>query len=148
MVIEKHIGRPTKLTPELQEKIVGHVKNCNYPSTSAVACGVDESTFYRWMNRAQEGEEPYASFAIAVKKAEAESQVDLVGIVRKAAPDKWQAGMTLAERRWPEQFAQVERSAGNQSDLARGIEILGKLAEMVRPKVIEGEVKEIKEGTD
>ena len=75
------VGRPSKLTPELCERIVGRVLRGVDPDTAAQAEGVDGSTYRRWMKQAREdesGESPHAVFALAVARACAESESELV----------------------------------------------------------------------
>jgi len=48
----KKIGRPTKLSPETQEKIVTCVAAGNYIDVAAAYAGVAKSTVYEWMSRA------------------------------------------------------------------------------------------------
>ena len=44
-------GRPTKLTPDLQAKIVEALKAGNYAEVAARHVGIASSTFYDWMKR-------------------------------------------------------------------------------------------------
>ena len=46
-------GRPSKLTPEVQEKIVTAIRAGNYAQVAAVYAGIGERTFYRWMERGE-----------------------------------------------------------------------------------------------
>jgi len=144
--VGKRIGRPTKLTPELQERICKYIADGNYITTSCQACGISFQVYRDWLARAETGEKLYVDFADATKKAEAECQAKLAKYVTDAAPKSWQAAMTMLERRWPEQYARMDRASyGNVEQLAKGIELLGRLAELATPKpaIIEGEVKQI-----
>jgi hypothetical protein len=101
------MGRPTKLTPELQKKIVKLVRDGNYFETAAQAAGIAKSTLYDWLKRGEAGEEPFAEFSNALKKAEAEAEVDVVATIRAGLRDapQWQSAMTFAERRWASRYA-------------------------------------------
>jgi transposase len=79
------VGRPTKLTDELRDEIVALVEVGNFPETAAEACGVDRSTFYRWKNRGDDGEEPYRDFCDAIARARAKAKVDLLATVQTHA---------------------------------------------------------------
>jgi transposase-like protein len=57
------MARPTKLTPELREKIAALVREGNYAGTAAVACGIAESTFYDWMRRGEGSKGGFANCA-------------------------------------------------------------------------------------
>jgi hypothetical protein len=47
-------GRKTRLTPELIEAIAKRIKVGTYPYIAAAACGIPKSTYFRWMQRAEE----------------------------------------------------------------------------------------------
>jgi transposase len=97
------MGRPTKLTPELQKRIVKLVRDGNYIETAAIAAGITKQTFYNWMERGKAGEEPFAEFFDALKRAEAEAEAEIAATVRAGLRDapQWQSAMTFLERRWP-----------------------------------------------
>ena len=99
-------GRPPKLTPEIQERIVLAVRAGNYLSVSARAAGVHESTLYRWLERGRgpAGREPYRSFCEALKEAEAAAEVHAVATIRQQMPSQWTAAMTFLERRFPDRW--------------------------------------------
>lgn len=95
-------GRPTKLTPALQARVVKAVAEGNYGDTAAEAAGIDRGTFCRWMRRGRDGEEPYAAFAEAIACARAKAETKLVRTVNKSgAPGaQW-----LLERTRPKRFS-------------------------------------------
>ena len=109
-------GRPLLLTPELQDKICGLIAAGNYIKTSCLASGIDQRTYEYWnaQGRRDEAEgienSVYVRFLRATKEAEMVSQTSLVSYVAKAAPSNWIAAMTLAERRWPEEFGRRDRN--------------------------------------
>lgn len=81
-------GRPTKLTPELQEFLCSKIRK-SLPLTTA--CDIAElgwSTFLEWMQRGDAGESPYKEFAGAVKKAKGEAQEFWIDILNSATVDK------------------------------------------------------------
>jgi len=94
-------GRPTKLTPTTQDRIIELVKAGNYAETAAQVAGIDESTFYRWMQQG-EGEKarhPYKGFRKAILEAKAESEARMVMVIQKAGFDgSWQAAAWYLER--------------------------------------------------
>ena len=66
------MARPTKLTSAVQDRVVAAIRAGNYPEAAARSAGISESTFYRWMARAElEASGPYRSFREAVVLAEA-----------------------------------------------------------------------------
>jgi len=102
-----NIGRKTKLTARLERKIVKYVKAGNYVKTVCQAVDIEESTFYRWLQRAERGEEPFASFASRLYRAKSIAEIALVNKVMKAAKDPkyWKAAAFMLERTRPENFS-------------------------------------------
>jgi hypothetical protein len=89
---------------------VAAIRAGNYAIVAAQAAGVHPSTFFNWMKRgAVEKDGIFRELFDAVKKAEAEGEATLVGIVRKAAPKNWQAAMTILERKYPKRWARWQR---------------------------------------
>ena len=106
------MGRPTKLTPEVQERIVQALRAGNYQETAAAYAGIGESTFYEWMERGRD--EPgsvYSEFVEAVTKAKADAEVRDVALIDKAATDgSWQAAAWKLERKFPHRWGRVNRT--------------------------------------
>ncbi len=103
-------GRTTKLTPEVQEKIVSAIRAGNYANVAAEYAGIGERTFYRWLQQGSEEEQGiYGQFRQAVKTAERESEVRAVAIIQKHMDDNWQAAMTYLERKHPSRWGRRDR---------------------------------------
>ena len=104
------VGRRSKLTPEVQEKVVSAIRAGNYANVSAEYAGISERTFYRWLQRGQEAKSGrYRQFWLSVKKAESESEVRAVAIVQKHMDSNWQAAMTYLERKHPDRWGRRDR---------------------------------------
>ena len=99
-------GRPGKLTPEVQQRIVQAVASGNYLETAAAYGGITYTTFNNWMHRGEERKgENYVAFFEAVKKAEADAEVLRVARISKAANEgNWQADAWYLERRYPNRW--------------------------------------------
>jgi hypothetical protein len=94
-------GRPTSLTPEVQKRICQALRAGNYRETACAAGGIHKDSFYTWLKRGASGEEePYASFVVAVEKAEAAGEKKLLREIRSGV-DNWQSRAWILERRWP-----------------------------------------------
>jgi transposase len=108
------MGRPTKLTPEVQDKIVAALRAGNYQETAAMYAGVEARTFYRWMERGESDgteDEPYRQFRQAVEKAKADAEVRDIALIDKAAHDgSWQAAAWKLERKFPHKWGRVNRT--------------------------------------
>ncbi|NOZ27976.1 MAG: transposase [Chloroflexi bacterium] len=105
------MGRRTKLTPEVQEKICNFVRQGLTYEVAARAAGISESTFYRWRRRGEGARSgKFRQFWEALKKAEAEAESSLVQQIQKEARGgTWQAAAWILERRYPERWAKRDR---------------------------------------
>lgn len=101
-----HTGRPTKLTPELQEVIVKHIRAGSYDVVAAQAAGIARGTFDAWMTRTGA---PYEAFQHAVLKARAEAEQRNVMIIEQAAITSWQAAAWWLERKFPDRWGLKQR---------------------------------------
>ncbi|MDP3065449.1 MAG: IS630 transposase-related protein [Methanobacteriaceae archaeon] len=52
MKSESKMGRPTKLTQEIQDEIVEYLKTGNYVETACQLAGIATSTYYEWLKKA------------------------------------------------------------------------------------------------
>ena len=95
-------GRPTKLTPELQEKICALIEAGNYAEVACKCVGISTSTFYAWRQRGEmEDSGEYADFAAAVDAAEAQAERKAVVMVQMGMREDPRLCMTFLERRFP-----------------------------------------------
>lgn len=96
------MARPTKLTPQVHERIVNAISKGNYIETAAALAGIDKTTLYDWLRtgadeearvngssrlRVRKEEAIYVEFSHAVAQALAESEDHDLGIIAKAADD-------------------------------------------------------------
>jgi transposase len=109
-------GRPTKLTPALQERLVKVIEAGNYIETAAAYAGLSKESLYGWMRRGRrerdrlekdgrlrprQEEKPYLEFLDAIEKALASSEVADLQRIDAAADQQWQAAAWRLERRMP-----------------------------------------------
>jgi len=117
-------GRPSKLTPKIQEEILRVIKSGNYIETACAYVGINKSTFYEWLKRGarekdrvaknprakvRKSEQPYVDFSNAVEKALAQAEIRDVAIIGKAAEENWQAAAWRLERKFPERWGRKEK---------------------------------------
>ena len=113
--IVKFKGREPNLTTELQNRICEIIANGNYITTACDACGIGVSTYYAWLDKANDPDNVnvglYLDFVEAIKIAESKSEQSLVENVVKAgkSPQYWAASMTMLERRFPDKYARIDR---------------------------------------
>jgi hypothetical protein len=104
-------GRPDKLTPEVQEKILAALRGGNYRSAAAWAAGVDIRTVRAWLRRGRE--EPrskYGEFRQGVLGAEKAAETHCVNLVMEAAAQDPKHAQWWLERKRPNQWGRKDRS--------------------------------------
>jgi len=105
------MGRPSKLSPEIQERICSALRGGNYESAAAAAGGVGSSTFHRWMERGRTaGSGQYRDFWVAVTRAREDAELRLVELWQEAMPNDWRAIAEFLARRYPERWGKRERN--------------------------------------
>lgn len=105
------IGRPTKLTPELQEKFCEIISKGHYISTACEALDIGTTTYKDWMTRAENGDDSYRSFSSAVKNAQAKRELRLLSRIESASaiPQYWQSAAWMLERSMPDKYSKRDR---------------------------------------
>lgn len=101
------IGRPTKFTLEVRERILSAIRAGNYIDTAAQSAGICKDTFYSWMTKGEARGAPreYSDFTDAVKKARAQAQVDALAIIQLAANSgNWRAAAWYLEKSFPDRY--------------------------------------------
>jgi len=124
-------GRPTKLTKELTEEIAQYLRAGNYIETTAALVGINRDSIYEWLKRGaaeqerliknprarlRKREEIYVEFSDTVKKAQAQSEAMLVGLIGKAASKNWTAAAWRLERKFPDKWGRTERNTAQAQD--------------------------------
>ncbi len=113
-------GRRSKLTPELQDKIVKVIRAGNYACVAAEYAGIGETTFYRWLEQGEaEDSGPYREFREAVKSAEREAEIRAVATVQGHMATNWQAAMTFLERKFPQRWGRRLDVTSGGNDISR-----------------------------
>lgn len=116
------MGRRTKLTEEVKDRILQAVSAGNYLETAAQFAGVDASTMRRWVvkGEAAGAPEPYRSFCAALKGARAAAEVRSVTLIQQAATNgTWQAAAWYLERSYPDRWGRtrVEVTGADQAPI-------------------------------
>lgn len=97
-------GRPTKLTPALQKRIIQHIEAGNTAENACLLSGITDSTYYLWLKKGEAGESPYSDFSVAVKAARAVAEDRALQIIQSASLDSWQAAAWYLERTRSRQY--------------------------------------------
>lgn len=117
------MGRHSSLTPEIQSAIVDSIRNGNYAKTACQQAGVSYNTYITWMQRG-EGVHPrlppaeeYTAFAEAVRRAEAESETEIVSWVYIKLKGDPALAMKFLAQRFPERWgARLPTKAGEEEE--------------------------------
>jgi len=89
--------------------MVEAIKNGNYASTAAEAAGIGKSTHYQWIEKGEQGLKPYAEYAEAIKRAEAEAEMNAVKVIQAASRENWTAGAWYLERKFPDKWGRKDK---------------------------------------
>lgn len=104
------IGRPSKLTPKIKEKLLSLIKIGTPLEAACKCCGLDYTTVREWVSRGKD-EHPtrpcspeYADFATAFEKAKGECEAILVGRISTASQKDWRAAAFMLRCRNPKDW--------------------------------------------
>ena len=107
------MGRPSKLTPQVQELIVDGITAGLTYRLSCERAGIFPSTFYAWIERGErQAKGRYQDFAEAVARAKSDSALRLVSQITLAAPKDWRAAAFMLERRFPDDYGRRTELTG------------------------------------
>lgn len=107
------MGKPTKLTPDVQQRILQAIQMGATYGLAAAYGGVSMDSFARWRDK-------IADFADAIKEAEGKAVVGWLAKIEKAANEgAWQAAAWKLERRYPKDYGRqmIEHSGPNGKDI-------------------------------
>lgn len=126
-------GRPTKLTPECQARIVEAVAAGNYYEAACSYGGIDRVTFDRWMKRGDREPGPYRVFRNAIQDAEARAEVRIVAQWQAQIPDNWQAARDFLARRFPERWGSKDKMTVEFLNSPEWVEMRTLIVNVLRP---------------
>lgn len=126
----------SKLTKTVQTKIVEALSNGVTRTDAAAYAGIGRQTLYDWLAKGtgDKPREPYKGFAKAVEEAEAGVVMtimrELMHVGMSGQRDQWKALTWMMERRFPKQWAQVNRHevTGKDQEPVK-VDVLQKLRE-------------------
>ena len=101
------MARPSKLTPELAEKIANYISTGNYASVVCGLVGIGETTYYNWLEKGSKSKSgKYREFWESIKKAEAAREAKWIKDID--GDPSWQSKAWLLERRYPERWGKKD----------------------------------------
>lgn len=93
------MGRRSKLTPEVQERIATALRAGSYLEEAAQLAGVDRSTLWRWMAKGREARSgQFFDFCNVIQGAIAQAEVAAVARISAASQTDWKAAAWWLER--------------------------------------------------
>lgn len=104
-------GQPTKLTPDLQSKLINALKLGMYIRQACEFVGISAFTYHHWLKQAAKGRKLYVEFKVAADNAAAVAEGSALQTVR-AAGDNWQANAWFLERRFRDRWARTRDNSG------------------------------------
>lgn len=109
-VRRRQVGEGTKLTADVQAKIIAALRVGCPMNTSAAYAAVAPSTFNLWLRQGRDGKQPYKGLVDEIDLAIADGKMrDLVRIDQGADKD-WRAAAWKLERRFPLEFGEKTQS--------------------------------------
>lgn len=120
-------GRPTRLTPELQEKLCEAIAEGNYYECACNLVGIRYATFRQWMIWGED--EPsgiYHDFYNAVKLAEAKAESAVVREWQRCIPQNANACKEFLERRYPDRWGKRDKldlKAEGKLDISQTLDV-------------------------
>lgn len=136
------MGRPTKLTPEVQARIVDAILAGNYFDVACRYAGVTPSTAYRWIQigDGQLDDRPippeFSEFSDAIARANAHVEVQAVAKLRQHGQKDPRALIEFLARRFPARWGR--NPTVDNPDLAqdrRAVAALVEIAESMRQRL-------------
>jgi len=105
------MGRPSKLTIRVQEKICLAIRAGSSPEGAAGFAGIDRATFYRWLEAGRRGRSKrYLEFMLAVEKAKADVETRVSAKLLKGIDDgRLELAVPFLERRFPDRWGKRDR---------------------------------------
>lgn len=96
------MGRPSKRTPTVEERIVEAIKQGMTYKLAAQYGGISYETLRNWLKQGEDGNEEYAAFFQAVQRAEAEGVLANLQFINKAMD--WRARAWVLEHRHADEY--------------------------------------------
>ena len=123
------MGRPSKLTPERQEKLVEAIQAGNYYASACAYAEIAYSNFRQWMIKGEAEESgKYHDFHEAITHAEAEAEDHAIQQWQQAMPTDWQAAAWWLERRYPDRWGKQDRldlKHAGKVEVEHGVDVVG-----------------------
>lgn len=105
-------GRPTLLTPEVQEKVCDALRGGNFRSVAARAAGISVRTMMEWLTEGEANpQSPHGNFRAAVMEAEGDAERKMVEVIMRAAENDPKHGEWWLSHRHAARWAEKKKLA-------------------------------------
>jgi len=105
----RRAGRPTKLTPEVADRICQAIAGGNYREVAAAWAGIGERTLRDWMRRGENPRSVYHDFRRRVLEAEQAAEIRAVGLIMASAAKDPKHAEWWLQRKHPERWGRKDR---------------------------------------
>lgn len=93
-------GRPRRLTPTVKKRLIEGIGLGMTNKLATQYAGISEACFYKWRDRANDGDKELIELFKSLKRAEAKHAGHALAVIKKAANEgTWSAAAWLLERR-------------------------------------------------
>lgn len=109
--------RKLKLNDEVIKDLCNYISNGLTNKDACAICGIPEETFYSWLRDAENGTGNKSHLQIKIKlaqslkKAEANFKAFHLTKIMKSSNEDWKASAWMLERKFPKEYAKVDRNA-------------------------------------
>src|SRR5438094_4122715 len=119
------MGRPTKLSPEVQSILVCALSEGATIEHACDYAGIHPATFHRWMQRGEEDEPEFRDFCNATTRARGQGVVtDLMAISKAVQAGDWRAAAWRLQHRYPQDYGAKLKISGDADNPLRVIEAM------------------------
>jgi hypothetical protein len=101
-------GRKLRLTREVHDTIIRHLKVGAFKRHAAEAAGVSEDAINQWLKRGAAGEKAFVQFFNDVRTTQGEDAVRMASVITRAAvKNDWKAAAWVLERKYPKLYGRA-----------------------------------------
>lgn len=101
------MANKTKCTPETIQRFCDVYRNGMFLELALQHAGIDEKSYYNWMEAAEEGKEPFLSFRKAMEACDSEFCNKNLQLILQASHKDWRAAEWLLSRKFSSNYSRA-----------------------------------------